>query len=446
MKLFIHRKDLRVEDMMAFEYLHQQGEESMHLLILDPFLLRNGREREHSGQNFLRHVARLRAQYREVGAPLHVLYGEPSKVVEHALSHYPVSEVVLHRDFTPYARKRDCELQQLSAAHGVSFTALTDHMMIDVEEFVRYVNKLGYYKVFAAFHRRWLEYLEEHATAPGQTHLRDLRMFSLEGYMPWPDSFDCPEELLQVAEAEGYAHLLQEFIEDRLTGYDERRDEFGEDNTSQLSPHMAVGAVSIRKLYQTARPLPGHDGWVRQLAFRDFYLYRSIYEENYFQYEDRYDLSALHDEYFERWCRAETGIPIIDAGMTELNTTGRMPNRIRILCATFLVKNLQCPFYLGERYFRRKLLDYDNTQNRGNWLFCASLGVNAAPYFRVNNPVTQSATLDPEGSYIRRWLPALEEENDKQIHLPRPDAIVDLKLSRQLALETYKVIVNSFQP
>lgn len=163
----------------------------------------------------------------------------------------------------------------------------------------------------------------------------------------------------------------------------------------------------------------------------------------FFNYEKIYDLSALGTQHFEAWAQGRTGIPVIDAAMRQLNETGWMPNRLRMITAMFLTKNLGCPFIYGERYFRLKLSDYDNAQNRGGWLWSSSLGFDASPYFRVMNPVTQSRTHDPDGSYLRTWLPERADWSDQAIHLPADDAIVDLKRSRALAIEVYKEIMRS---
>ncbi|MNE39424.1 Deoxyribodipyrimidine photo-lyase [compost metagenome] len=187
----------------------------------------------------------------------------------------------------------------------------------------------------------------------------------------------------------------------------------------------------------------GIEEWLRQLAWRDFYLYQARLDADFFSYEKVYDLGRLGTKHFEAWSMGRTGIPIIDAAMTQLNETGWMPNRLRMITAMFLTKNLGCPFIYGERYFRLKLSDYDNVLNRGGWLWSSSLGFDASPYFRIMNPVTQSQTHDPSGSYIRTWLPELAGLPDKVIHQPRPDAIVDLKSSRALAIEIYKEILNS---
>ncbi|MEO2210191.1 deoxyribodipyrimidine photo-lyase [Paenibacillus amylolyticus] len=445
MKLFIHRKDLRTDDLAAFDYLREHQEESVHVLIYDPFLLRQGREKEHSGVNFRQHAAELGRRYLEAKRKLDVAYGKPAEVVNFILNEFKgeINEIVVHRDMTPYAIERDRAIRKVSEAHQVTFTQLTDHLLMDLNGFANFTGKSEPYKVFAAFHRRWVEFMNEHPNPPSATTVAELKVSDRQ--IEWPDAMQVPPKLLEGSGSndEDPHLLLDQFLSDRIAEYGDHRDEYEAYEPSHLSSYVAVGAVSIRKMYDAASRTAEAGEWIRQLCFRDFYLYRAVYESHYFTYEKGYDLSALHNDHFERWCKAETGIPIIDAAMTELNETGHMPNRLRILTAMFLTKNLQCPFTLGEAYFRRKLRDYDNIQNRGNWLWCASLGENAAPYFRVNNPVTQSEKYDPQGDYIRKWLPELKDLHSKDIHQPRKDAIVDLKASRQAAIDVYKQILAS---
>ncbi|GGN98646.1 cryptochrome/photolyase family protein [Saccharibacillus kuerlensis] len=445
MKLFIHRKDLRTGDLAAFDYLQEAGAPVMHLLILDPFLLQKGRDKEHSGVNFLRHVRRLRDLYEKEGRTLHIVYGAPDEVLDRLLNmlkggELEIDEVVVHRDFTPYARDRDRKLTEAADKHGAAFTPLLDTLMIDPQTFAEFTGKDGYYKIFAPFHRKWLEYLAHAPNEPSSTVLSDLTEGQVD--REWADEFRVPFDLNDYEPADEWTEKLEPFLQNGIEEYGDKRDYYPELPASGINPHVNAGAVSIRELYARATRLENSDEWVRQLAFREFYYYLAIYDEDYFSYEKKYDLSALTDEHFERWAKGETGIPAIDAAMRGLNESGLMPNRLRILCAMFLTKNLQCPFTLGEKYFRRKLLDYDNVQNRGNWLWCASLGANSAPYFRVVNPVTQSEKYDPNGEHIREWLPELTEEDVATVHQPRPDAIVDLKASRAAAIEVYKGIVN----
>ena len=237
---------------------------------------------------------------------------------------------------------------------------------------------------------------------------------------------------------------LQTFVDERLLDYAEKRDLYRWSGTSGLSSDINNGALSIRQIYETAKDtdLNPSESWLRQLAWRDFYLYQAMRNPNYFTYEQQLDLSLLDDSGFERWASAHTGIPVIDAAMTQLNETGEMPNRLRMITAMFLTKQLLCPFTLGEAYFRDKLNDYDRVQNRGGWLWSSSLGYDAAPYFRVMNPVLQSEKFDPTGAYIRRWLPHLSHLSDKAIHQPQADAIVDLRAARERAIDVYGTMLT----
>ncbi|NQX69219.1 deoxyribodipyrimidine photo-lyase [Paenibacillus alba] len=451
MKVFIHRKDLRVEDLAAFNYLLESGAPSLHMLILDPSLLGHSRHEAHSGKQFLRYVKRLMNLYQRYGTNLYVVYGEPEVVLELLLQNTPIDEVVLHSDFTPYAKSRDHKLRDVARELGVSFTAFIDHTLADLADFQNTSGKSGPYKVFTPFYRKLNTYLQTFYRPSSPIHLSDLSTVNLAHWegghrlLELLQSFAPPFSLEDSPQAEDPAEQLDDFLEDHLPSYTERRDHYAYDGTSSLSAAINAGAISIRKVYEAVMDQEQAAAWVRQLIWRDFYMYQAIYDDNFFSYEKSFDLSALSDRHFERWCSGQTGVPIIDAAMTELNETGRMPNRLRMITAMFLTKNLLCPFPLGEQYFRDKLHDYDNILNRGGWLWSASLGFDASPYFRIMNPVTQSITHDPSGQYLRRWLPQLMDQSDKLIHLPQAHAIVDIKASRAAAIEVYKHIIRSKQ-
>ncbi|WP_311198803.1 cryptochrome/photolyase family protein [Paenibacillus hexagrammi] len=423
----------------------RRGHPSVHLLILDPYLLRNNRHAEHSGVCFLSYVRRLQTVYAEAGKILHIVYGEPTEVMDLALGLARFDEVVVHQDFTPYAVVRDRKLREVAQAHGVKWTSLIDHTLTDLADFQRFAQKNEPYKVYTPFFRKWTAYLQMFYRPSSPLSLKDLQTVSLmdfEGGADVLNSFRLPFELGTFTAPDDPNERLRDFLEDHLPFYAERRDHYAYDGTSSLSAAINTGAISIRHVYEKLLEHEQSAAWLRQLAWRDFYIYQSVYDGDFFKYEKKYDLSSLDDRHFESWRKGETGIPIIDAAMTELNETGHMPNRLRMVTAMFLTKNLLCPFTLGEQYFRYKLSDYDNTLNRGGWLWCASLGFDAAPYFRIMNPVTQSATHDPSGQYIRRWLPQLAALSNKEIHLPMKQAIVDVKASRAAAIEVYKGILR----
>ncbi|WP_372008905.1 deoxyribodipyrimidine photo-lyase [Paenibacillus chitinolyticus] len=446
MILFIHRKDLRIDDLTAFDYIHSLGRPSLHVLILDPFLLRDGRDREHSGINFLRHVSRLIREYRKAGAHLEVLAGEPHVVVDQLLDALPIEEIVLNGDITPYALVRDRKLKVSASARGVPVTTLIDHTLADFGDFQHFAERRTPYQVFTPFYKKWNAYMHLFFRPSSAVTVRDLQTRPLPDREAWSTRFPLPLDPEAAGTAPDPAQTLSDFLEGGLRAYEAQRDRYAFETTSGISRHLNTGALSVRRAYEAALGSERHEAWTRQLAWRDFYLYQAVYNPDFFVYEKKFDFSGLEDTLFERWCRGQTGIPVVDAAMAELNATGHMPNRLRMVTAMFLTKNLRCPFTLGERYFRRKLADYDNVLNRGGWLWSASLGFDASPYFRVMNPVTQSETHDPTGMYIRRWLPHLAHLGDKEIHKPQADAIVDLKSSRAAAIEIYKHMLAEAKP
>jgi deoxyribodipyrimidine photo-lyase len=440
MILFIHRKDLRVDDMSAFDYMHGLASPSIHVLILDPLLLGNNRHQEHSGINFLRHVTRLQNLYESAGHQLYIAFGEPSSVIQRIIQKISIDEIVLQKDFTPYSIARDSTIGNIADQHGIKLTSFIDHTIAHFTDFQRFSGRTEPYKVFTPFYRKWSSYVHDFYSPSSPVTLHNLQTNTMDRSVL--EAFTVPFNLQQYPPAGDPEAALLEFIEYRLAAYAQGRDRYGEYRTSLVSKPLSAGAISIRRIYEALLPYELAGAWLRQLAWRDFYIYQSIYDIDFFRYETRYDLSSLSDRHFENWCKGRTGIPIIDAAMTELNQTGQMPNRLRMVTAMFLTKNLLAPFTLGEQYFRNKLSDYDHTLNRGGWLWCSSLGFDAAPYFRIMNPVTQSKTHDPEGRYIRKWLPSLLQAGHKEIHLPQNDAIVDLKTSRARAIEVYKHILR----
>ncbi|WP_310833032.1 cryptochrome/photolyase family protein [Paenibacillus pedocola] len=448
MILFIHRKDLRTTDLPAFDAIRAAGSRSLHVLILEPFLLRRQRYLEHSGRNFLAQVSSLQQDYTLQGKQLHILYGEPDTIVRRLSEAYPIQQLMVHADYTPYALHRDQSLRNTSAELGITFKLYHDSMLCDLDDFMEWCGRREPFKVFTPFYRRWRSYLAERFHPPFSSSLTELETSALDERIT--QDFLVPDEIklqLEQPTSAGQkmdaSRSLEHFLNLNLQDYHVSRDRYALESTSRISRHLNTGAISARTVYnRLTEEEAGIEEWLRQLAWRDFYLYQARLDADFFSYEKVYDLGRLETKYFEAWSMARTGIPVIDAAMTQLNETGWMPNRLRMITAMFLTKNLGCPFIYGERYFRLKLSDYDNVLNRGGWLWSSSLGFDASPYFRIMNPVTQSQTHDPSGSYIRTWLPELAGLPDKVIHLPRPDAIVDLKSSRALAIEIYKEILN----
>jgi deoxyribodipyrimidine photo-lyase len=445
MIIWIHRKDLRVEDLRGFDYLVERKQSSVHLVILDPVILKKNRHLEHSGINFLRHVRLLMEEYARRGRRLYVLYGEPLEILQAIKEHHDVEEIVYHEDYTPYALQRDRGMREWAEAQGIRRTALQDGALAHFQALNDLAGRKEPFKIFTPFYRRWSEWLERGGLeAPSTISISDLHTDELNAAIVerYPVPFALPEAI-----ADSYETLVSQltgFFDHRLPQYKESRDDYAdEESTSGVSRHLNAGAISVRHIHALLEGRPGAETWRRQLAWREFYMYQAVFDANFFTYEQRFDFGSLSQQHFQAWAEARTGVPIVDAALTQLAQTGIMPNRLRMVTAMFLTKNLLCPFTLGETWFRYKLTDYDNALNRGGWLWSSSLGFDGAPYFRIMNPVMQSERFDPTGQYIRRWLPELRDLTDREIHQPRPDAIVDVKESRERAIEVYKHILAS---
>nr|WP_207952322.1 deoxyribodipyrimidine photo-lyase [Paenibacillus turpanensis] len=433
--------------MRAFDYIAARNRPSLHVFILDPALLNGGREQEHSGRAFLGRLQALGEEYRRHGKQLQIVYGEPRKVLSRLLDLHPVEEVVVQREHTPYAAARDHVLRLLAESRGTAWTAIEDGTLVDGVELQAYGGRKEPYKVFTPFYRKWSEYLSVHYRPSSAAGLPELEVTAEELAPAIAESFALPFPLEAYASstwAEAVPReVLRRFLESGIDEYAARRDFYAGEGTSGLSVYINTGAISIREIYEALPDTVAAEPWRRQLAWRDFYYIQAACSPAFFRYESLFDLSGLSDLHFEAWAEARTGIPIIDAAMTQLLETGVMPNRLRMITAMFLTKNLLCPFPLGEQLFRRKLADYDNILNRGGWLWSASLGYDASPYFRIMNPVAQSERYDPDGEYIRRWLPQLRALSGKAIHRPQPNAIVDLAQSREHAIAVYRSILGS---
>ncbi|GAA3410159.1 cryptochrome/photolyase family protein [Paenibacillus hodogayensis] len=444
MIVFVHRKDLRIADMPAFTYISRKGSKSLHLFVLDPVILSERRTEAASGRHFMAMLARLQELYRREGAKLNVVYGAPEEIIPQAALLHEACEVVVHRDDTPYARQRDGKLEKTLWRLGIPLTVLSDQPLAEPDEFHRYAGRQTPYKVFTPYYRKWSEFVRDTFQPPSAVSLRQLTTASLHESLA--DAYRSPFRIEPLPNEESMTEperALGAFVGSKLSDYADRRDWYATDATSGLSAYINTGAISIRTVYESMLEGETYEAWRRQLAWRDFYLYQSALDPLFFRYERHFDLSILSDRHVDAWSRAETGIPIIDAAMTQLNETGRMPNRLRMVTAMFLTKNLLAPFPFGESLFRHRLADADNVLNRGGWLWSASLGFDAAPYFRIMNPESQSRQWDPAGEYIRRWLPQLRAFSDRDIHRPLPHAIVDLKASRARAIDVYKQILSS---
>lgn len=397
-----------------------------------------------------------------LGIPIHFLHArrfdDSLEQIEQLCRDQDISRVHFNEEYGVNERRRDRTLHQRLQDLGIQVHKYRDQTIVQVGEIL--TGKQQPYAVFTPFSRRWRAWIEEHP--PRVLPLPGLRGTPLQpaaiGAIPEPfrGTMALPEA------GENAAHRqLEQFLEQEVYRYGEQRDFPALQGTSQISPYLACGTLSGRQCLVAARQAlatgTNPDGvwtWINELAWRDFYIHVLYHNPRISMHRAfKPETEALQwnpaGTAFAAWKSGHTGIPIVDAAMRQLNGTGWMHNRLRMITAMFLSKNLFIDWRLGEAYFMSKLVDGFLASNNGGWQWSASTGTDAAPYFRIFNPVTQSERFDPSGEFIRRWVPELATLDNRRIHNPGkggplpagyPPAIVDLKASRKDAIARFQAL------
>ncbi len=423
---FWHRRDLRIEDNAGLHKALLANHPVLPVFIFDTTILNKLEDRHDRRVQFIyQEVQRLKQTYQTHGSDLLVFYGEPLAVWQHILEQFNVAEVHTNRDYEPYAKERDKAILDVLELAGIPFKGSKDHVIFEKNEVVK-PDGLPY-TVFTPYMKRWKENLNR---------VNGLESYPSEGHL---HRLQTTEPLAMPSLAEmGFVATAFEFPGreanvDIIRKYDTQRDIPAIQGTSRLSLHLRFGTVSIRALARIAQKT--NEKWLNELIWRDFYqmiLYHFPHSAEH-AFRAKYDQVPWRTapEEFERWCTGNTGYPLVDAGMRELNATGFMHNRVRMVTASFLTKHLLIDWRLGERYFAAKLLDFDLASNVGGWQWAAGSGCDAAPYFRVFNPSAQQEKFDPNAQYIKKWIPEYGTPS-------YPAPMVDHTFARKRAIDTYK--------
>jgi deoxyribodipyrimidine photo-lyase len=385
-------------------------------------------------------VLLLREKLRALGGDLLVLYGDAKQEIVDLAKRLNVGAVFVNQDYEPDAVKRDAYVAEQLRSIGCDFFTYKDQVIFECDEVL--TKMATPYSVFTPYKRACLvklmaedgerfyrshqvqKYVAALAPILNESFVGELVTLEQMGFVENP-------EYCEMAGEESAGQLLQAFLE-RISNYANARDFPILKATSHLSVHLRFGTISIRALVREAQRLialgdaqQGVSTWLSELIWRDFYFMILAYHPHVVNASFKPDYDAVEWESGERarelflaWCEARTGYPLVDAAMLQLNQTGFMHNRLRMVTASFLVKDLGVDWRWGERYFAEKLLDYDLSANNGGWQWSASTGCDAQPYFRIFNPITQSEKFDAQGDFIRRYLPQLAHLNAKQIHAP----------------------------
>ena len=458
------RRDLRAEDNAA---LHGalQAARSVHCAFVFDTAILGGLPRRDRRVEFIRQsVAELDDALRSLGGPdrgLLVVHGDAATELPRLAARLGVQAVFTNHDYEPYAVQRDVLVRERLAAAGIALHTFKDHVLFERGEVLTLAGKP--YSVFTPYSRAWHARLDDFYVKayPVARHAGSLvaRPTGFERAVPSLEELGFEPAGLQVRPgAAGADALLQSFGE-RIERYDSQRDLPAVDGTSQLSVHLRFGTVSIRRLAALARTnaSAGAATWLKELAWRDFYFqvlanFPQVGEGRSFRPEYdriRWEEGPLADQHFAAWCEGGTGYPLVDAAMAQLNRTGFMHNRLRMVTASFLCKDLGIDWRRGERYFAQQLNDYELASNNGGWQWASSSGCDAQPWFRIFNPVTQSERFDPQGVFIQRWLPQLAGVPASQVHAPwtaknpprdYPPPIVDHAEAREKTLRRYAVV------
>lgn len=421
------RRDLRLEDNAALYHALKSKHPVIPVFIFDKLILDPLPDKADRRVEFIQQaVVKMQAQLVQMKSSMEVFYDTPMGAFEQLINKYTIEKVFINIDYEPYATERDAAIATLLAAHKASLYSYKDQVILDRNEVLKDDGKP--YTVFTPYSRRWNAVVTDF----------HLKLYPAKKY--YSNFFKQAEQQVPTLESMGFTAVGEPFPSaeinaDVIRNYIEHRN-FPADpqSTTQFSIHLRFGTISIRKLATYAKE--SNTGFLNELVWRDFYqmiLWHFQYVGKGKAFKPAYDhIEWRHDEaQFEAWCQGKTGYPLVDAGMRQLNATGFMHNRVRMVTASFLVKHLLIDWRLGEAYFAAKLNDFDLASNNGGWQWAVGSGCDASPYFRVFNPTLQAKKFDPDRKYIRKWVPEFETLN-----YARP--IVDHEFARKRAIEVYK--------
>lgn len=461
------RRDLRLSDHAALYHALKNSSTVYCVFIFDTDILDSLTEKHDRRVEFIWHsLSELNSRLQQLGSSLQVLHGKPEELIPKLSFELNVHAVYCNRDYEPSAIKRDAKVA--AALMPIAFHQFKDQVIFEHSEILNGSGKP--YSVYTPYKNAWLKkidayYLraypvERYFSSLAKTTARTLPSLASIGFSP--NTLDMQK--MPTGEA-GALTLFDDFLL-RIDTYRDARDFPAVKGVSYLSVHLRFGTISIRKLAAQPIDSTGSQTWLSELIWRDFYQmllsHHPQLAEGY-AYKTQFNAIDFPNEKtkFSAWCEARTGYPLIDAAMRQLNQTGYMHNRLRMVVASFLVKDLHIDWRWGERYFAQKLLDFDLAANNGGWQWAASTGCDAQPWFRIFNPVTQSEKFDGTGKFIRRYVPELSNCPNKWIHAPwlmplneqkssqimigqdYPLPIIDHALARIKTLELYKRAVTA---
>lgn len=418
---FWFRRDLRLEDNVGLFHSLKSNYQVIPLFIFDDLIL-DSLPKNDPRVNFIHDsLSKINSKLQDIGSSILIKRGKTIDVWNTLIQEYEVKEVFFNKDYEPYAIARDTSLCELLEENNVGHYSFKDQVIFEEEEITK-ADGLPY-TIYTPYKNKWLaKYKSMEPVQEFDVSTLFSNFYKSDFTFPTLEQIGIEESHIKVK-----PHNLK-FISD----YQEIRDYPALDQTSYLSPHLRFGTVSIRKLVNWA--FHKNDVFLSELVWKEFFMqilfnFPKVVTHNFKSAYDGIQWRNDEDD-FQRWCNGTTGYPMVDAGMRQLNETGYMHNRVRMVVASFLCKHLLIEWQRGEAYFAEKLLDYDLSANVGNWQWAAGTGCDAAPYFRVFNPEIQQKKFDKDGIYVRKWI--------KEFNLGYGESMVEHAMARDRAIATYK--------
>ncbi|MBC7465440.1 MAG: deoxyribodipyrimidine photo-lyase [Bdellovibrio sp.] len=427
--LFWFRRDLRLHDNAGLYHALKNNQSVMPIFIFDTTILNKLPKSDKRVLFIYQVLHRMKQDLQEKGSDLNVYFGDPIVVIKEIFEKNKFKNIYANHDYEAEALNRDSQIEKWAFSKNIDFKTFKDQCIFEKSEVVSDMKKP--YSVFTPYKKKWLAQVKPFflKAYPNEKYEANFLKVSHKSDMPSLQSLGFDDSEFEFPKKSVSKNILID--------YAEKRDFPALDNTSKLGLHLRFGTVSIRTAAREALKLS--DVWLSELIWRDFFMqilwhYPHVQKESF---RPQYEKVAWRKESleFKKWCDGNTGYPLVDAGMRELNTTGHMHNRVRMVVASFLTKHLLMHWSLGERYFAEKLLDYDLAANNGNWQWAAGTGCDAAPYFRVFNPETQMERFDPELKYVKKWVP--EFGTTKYV-----SPMVEHKFARDRALSAFKLALK----
>jgi deoxyribodipyrimidine photo-lyase len=421
--LFWFRRDLRLTDNTALIKALENEKNVLPIFIFDENITEELPEDDPRLSFIYDSLNNINSVLNKTGHSVLCLKGNPIQVWKDLINKYEINSVYINKDYEPYARQRDEEVRLLLKDSGIRLEAFKDQVIFEENEILK--NDGLPYTIYTPYKNKWLAKFKPSKKATNLTYTN-----------LYPSNFKFPN-ITELGFIKSNIKV-KEFDLSVVDSYDQARDIPSMDGTSYLSPHLRFGTVSIRQIISS---LEGNkDTFLSELIWREFFMqiiyhFPKVINNNFKSKYDAIEWLNNEDD-FKKWCDGNTGYPLVDAGMRQLNKTGYMHNRVRMVTAGFLCKHLLINWQWGEAYFASKLLDYDLSANNGNWQWAAGTGCDAAPYFRIFNPSAQLKNFDKHLEYVNKWVPEVLTEN-------YPQPMVDHKAARERCLKYYSVIKST---